>query len=82
MLPDFIEQKPIEETKPQEEVVKVEEPKNNNKKLSEILGGINKNTETKIEDNSADNELDRIMKKLDSNKDRTLDETTDFNNMF
>ena len=82
VLPDFIEQKPIEETKPQEEVVKVEEPKNNNKKLSEILGGINKNTETKIEDNSADNELDRIMKKLDSNKDRTLDETTDFNNMF
>ena len=82
VLPDFIEQKPIEETKPQEEVVKVEEPKNNNKKLSEILGGINKNTETKIEDNSVDNELDRIMKKLDSNKDRTLDETTDFNNMF
>lgn len=82
VLPDFIEQKPIEETKPIEEVVKVEEPKNNNKKLSEILGGINKNTETKIEDNSADNELDRIMKKLDSNKDRTLDETTDFNNMF
>lgn len=82
VLPDFIEQKPIEETKPQEKVVKVEEPKNNNKKLSEILGGINKNTETKIEDNSVDNELDRIMKKLDSNKDRTLDETTDFNNMF
>jgi hypothetical protein len=82
VLPDFIEQKPIEETKTQEEVVKVEEPKNNNKKLSEILGGINKNTETKIEDNSVDNELDRIMKKLDSNKDRTLDETTDFNNMF
>lgn len=82
VLPDFIEQKPIEETKPQEEVVKVEEPKNNNKKLSEILGGINNNTETKIEDNSVDNELDRIMKKLDSNKDRTLDETTDFNNMF
>ena len=82
VLPDFTEQKPIEETKPQEEVAKVEEPKNNNKKLSEILGGINKNTETKIEDNSADNELDRIMKKLDSNKDRTLDETTDFNNMF
>ncbi len=82
VLPDFTEQKPIEETKPQEEVAKVEEPKNNNKKLSEILGGINKNTETKIEDNSVDNELDRIMKKLDSNKDRTLDETTDFNNMF
>lgn len=82
VLPDFTEPKSIEETKPQEEVVKVEEPKNNNKKLSEILGGINKNTETKTEDNSVDNELDRIMKKLDSNKDRTLDETTDFNNMF
>lgn len=82
VLPDFTEPNSIEETKPQEEVVKVEEQKNNNKKLSEILGGINKTSETKVEEVSPENELDRIMKKLDSNRDKTLDETTDFNNMF
>lgn len=53
----------------------------NNKKLSDILGNLNKN---KVEDNiNEENELDRIMKKLDSNsKDKNLEETTDFNNMF
>ena len=82
-VPSF---EPIEksEEKGLNEILNIENNKSNtsnNKKLSDILGNLNKN---KVEDNiNEENELDRIMKKLDNNsKDKILEETTDFNNMF
>ncbi len=83
-LPDFsaIEEKPIIK----EEPVKEESIYKNDKKLSDIFKKKTVSEEPKLEKTEDySNELDKILKKLNeasSTKDSTLEETTDFTNMF